>query len=178
MVSIARPLLTIFPGDGRTKRTQIKVPACSKFDGGLPRILHWKLELYIHWLDVREQVVLKLVVIMFGCVQYLSLEHCLSVSDVTSRHHHFLVVLRYTAVYRLSSLCLTDGPSLWLVRQSGTRCLTVLRNHDISRDNFKRLYFKTHLKHPAHQSLFYDDGLYYKSTFHTHYNTGLRLLQH
>jgi len=54
------------------------------------------------------------------------------------------------------SLCLTDGPFLWLVRPYGTRCLTVLRNHDISKDNLKRL-FKTHLKHPAHQSLFYDD---------------------
>ena len=72
-------------------------------------------------------------------------KHCLSISDVTSRQRLWPVSRRLLVVPRDTCwVCLTYVP-VWLVRRSGTSCLTFLRSPDISRERQLSASFEEHL---------------------------------
>ena len=92
-----------------------------KFDRDLGQVLHDQL----HWLDVPDRVLFKLVVTVHQCLNgrappYLS-EHCIPVSSADTRRHLRSANRRLLAVYRVSGSTLTAvGHSQLLVRWPGT----------------------------------------------------------
>jgi len=101
------------------------------------RLLHqnnWACHLLheeLHWLDVQECIHYKLGVTVHRCLQYKAPEYlvncCTPVSDIPSRRHlRSATRLDITWPYHgTSSAPLVVGPSLSLVRWSGTRYRTV-----------------------------------------------------
>ena len=103
------------------------VSGTHKFDDrGLSRLLHIEL----HWLDVPERVVYKLVVMVFNCLhgqapQYL-VELCQPVAGVASRHHlrsatrQLLVVPRHPLSFYGRRVFCVAGPLVrWQLAESG-----------------------------------------------------------
>ena len=79
------------------------ITGSGKFDRDLGQVLHDQL----HWLDVPDRVLFKLVVTVHQCLNgrappYLS-EHCIPVSSADTRRHLRSANRRLLAVYRVSA---------------------------------------------------------------------------
>jgi len=120
---------------------------------GLSHLLHEEL----HWLDVPERIHYKLEVTLHRCLQYNAhlVDCCTPVSKTFPADVIYGQPLHITWLYHVTGSALSVvRPSLSLVRQSGTRYLTVSvtrRSAATASDNrWTRIYFVVTTQQSAH----------------------------